>query len=122
VSRYGSPVSDGLQFAGYSLPLEGSPLAAFEARVNADLAAGDIPCACPHPATADTASFPSGLYGCEDCVRTMQVALDAQHAPLCACCGEPATKTTAWLAGTVTVIARVCGTCSSTGNFVQSPN
>ena len=111
-----------LEFAGYSVPLPGSPLAALNARAAAELADGAIPCACSHPETADMLSLPSGLYGCGECIRPMQVALDDQQAPVCACCGAPATRTTAWMAGSVFVLARICDSCSTAGNFVQHPN
>jgi hypothetical protein len=122
VSATFGPVSDELRF-GFSLPLPGSPLAALNAVVDGELAAGEIACACPHPGTADRLAMPGRLLGCDDCIRAMQRAteeLDGRHA--CACCGQPATGASVWMSGTVFVLAWVCPRCSKAGNAAQSLN
>jgi hypothetical protein len=117
-------MNKGLRFLGQGVPLPGSPVAVLRARVDAELAAGSIPCACPHPATADALSLPGKIFGCIDCVPALTEAADERQAPVCSCCTtSPATRTTGWAtASSVIVLARVCATCQMTLNTPMSPN
>jgi hypothetical protein len=97
--------------------LPGSPAAAFHARIAAELADGSIPCACPHPATADCLSLPSGTLRCRECDASPADQPDSQPGP-CASCGTSGACTWSfWLdkASRVGVVARVCQPCGTAG-------
>jgi hypothetical protein len=100
---------------GRSIPLGGSPLADLTAQIGAELAAGAIPCGCPHPVTASRLFLPARILCCTDCDDLVREVLNAQPSG-CAICSGPATRSAMWLAGRVLVMARLCETCGTTGN------
>jgi hypothetical protein len=106
---------------GESIPLPGSPLAEYEARINTDLAAGFIPATCPHPAAVTRLYLPSATLCCEHCEAETRAAVDSR-APVCAICGAPAAGSTAWLAVRVVAVALLCRRCQTTGNVPQAVN
>jgi hypothetical protein len=106
---------------GMSIALPGSPLAAFQDRLVAELASDSIPCACPHPATASRLFLPARVLCCEDCEEGLRDAADEQP-PRCAICTGAATRMTVWMTGPVLVMTRLCDACSSIGNTPVSRN
>ncbi len=108
--------------AATSIPLPGSPLAAYEAKVSAEVAAGLIPATCPHPAAVRRLVLPSRALCCEDCYPETHEALRSQ-AHVCAVCGaREVAGWSAWMAGSVTAVAMLCRRCQTTGNVAQSAN
>lgn len=104
--------------------LPGAPLTMLRDQVNAELAAGTISCACPHPENADSMTLPGKIFGCRDCVLVLTQATDACQPPACSCCGtKVATGVTGWVTpGSVIVLASVCAACQKAGNAPMSPN
>jgi hypothetical protein len=110
-----------LREIGRSIPLPGSPLGTFTDRVNAELAAGAIPHACPHPGTADWLRLPERILACADCAPALLEAVSGQP-PECAVCAAPPTRWAHWTAEHVMVLARLCDACGTTGNTPMSQN
>ena len=104
--------------------LPGAPLTVLRDQVSAELAAGTISCACPHPEDADSMTLPGKIFGCRACVLVLTEAADACLPPACSCCAtEPATGITGWVTpGSVVVLAAVCTACQTAGNAPMSPN
>jgi hypothetical protein len=112
---------DWMRPAGQSIPLAGSPLAAYQAKLTAELTAGLIPATCPHPATVTYLCMPARLLCCRDCwPETRETA--GTREPVCAVCGMPATGSTVWLAVHVLAWALLCTACQTTGNVPQAVN
>jgi len=104
--------------------LEGSPSSVLADRIAAELADGAIPCACPHPVTADRLGLPSRTLRCADCDAGTPEHPDSTPGP-CASCGTADARTWAiWLdaAAHVLVVARVCQDCGTGGNVPVCPN
>ncbi len=101
---------------------EGYPAATFRAWVAAELAGGTIPCACPHPVTADQLSLPSWTLRCAACHDEER----PDSGPgACASCGAPGAAAWSWwldAASRVIVTARVCGPCGTDGSVPVSLN
>lgn len=106
-------VSD--QRTGCVVAVDESPLAALAASVAAELEGGAIPCACPHPVTADRLSLPSRILRCHDCDADAGDNPDSTPGA-CASCGTAGAGVYAvCVAGTVLVTARVCVPCGTAG-------
>jgi hypothetical protein len=120
----GELMSDGPRPLGQSISLPGSPLAEFEARINDELAAGEIAPTCPHPVTVARLYLPARILCCLDCDDTMQDTLQEAESnpPACAICAGRATRWACWLAGQVLAMARLCDPCGTAGNVPMSPN
>ncbi|MGH3202512.1 MAG: hypothetical protein ACRDOA_01705 [Streptosporangiaceae bacterium] len=89
---------------------KGSPTGTLRASIAAELADGTIPCACPHPVTAERLSLPSRTLQCRECAEATAGTVDSGPGP-CTSCGEAgAAAWTVWLdeAAHVLVVARVC--------------
>ncbi len=113
--RLGTLVTAGICFLGPSISLPGSPLAILHEQIAAELAAGRIPCACPHPVTADRLSLPGRVLACADCTYALTFPEVFAAAAGCSCCGASARmRFTGWAEGSVLVIARVCDSCADT--------
>jgi hypothetical protein len=99
--------------------LAGSPSAVFRTRIAAELAAGTIPCACPHPVTADRLWLPSRTLRCAECDMGVADQPESNRGP-CASCGVPdARGWSIWVdeVSHVEVLARICETCGTSGTL-----
>lgn len=106
---------------GYVTALKESPLAALAASVAAELESGAIPCACPHPVTADRLSLPSRILRCHDCDAEAGDCPDSSPGT-CASCGiAGAGVYSVILVGAVLVIARICVPCGTAGTTPADP-
>ena len=92
-----------------------SPLAALTASVAAWLEDGSIPCACPHPGTADLLYLPDRILRCREC--DAEADQRAGVLETCAACGAAeAHMGSAFVVAGVFVVARVCLLCSLAGS------
>jgi hypothetical protein len=114
-------MSNELRPVGTSIPLPGSPLAALNDRVGAELEAGLISCSCPHPFTAEYLYLPSAVLCCADCTATLLKDVNSQP-PRCAIGAGRASGGTLWMAGRVHVSALLCEACSTAGTTPLSQN
>ena len=80
---------------GPSIPLAGSPVADLSDRINAELEAEAIPCACPHPVTADMLYLPGRILYCTDCATAVNKAIN-QPPFTCTICNATAAGWTCW--------------------------
>ena len=114
-------MSEGPIPIGASIPLPGSPMGEFGARINTQLDEDAIPCACPHPVTADRLFMPSRILCCTECAAWVREVADQQQ-PECAVCGGPATGSVMWPHGLVVVMAQTCGNCQAAGVVFLPPD